>query len=97
MAEDADISTIVRSTIDLGHNLGLKVVAEGVEDLQGWNLLARLGCDEAQGYYMSPPLEAEALKTWIRSYHESTAAESAPVAFGGRAEGPRLAEGGGRS
>ena len=97
MAGDADISTIVRSTIDLGHNLGLKVVAEGVEDVQGWNLLTRLGCDDAQGYYMSPPLEAEALKTWIRSYHESTTAESARVAFGGRAEGSRLAEVGGRS
>jgi EAL domain-containing protein (putative c-di-GMP-specific phosphodiesterase class I) len=77
MAADSDISTIVRSTIDLGHSLGLKVVAEGVEDLEGWNLLARLGCDDVQGYYMSPPLEAAALKSWIRDYRKGAAIEPA--------------------
>jgi EAL domain-containing protein (putative c-di-GMP-specific phosphodiesterase class I) len=56
----------VRSTIDLGHNLGLQVVAEGVEDLAVWNLLLSLGCDDAQGYFMSRPLESRALATWIR-------------------------------
>ena len=56
MIRNADSSTIVRSTIELGHSLGMKVVAEGVEDLEGWNLLRHLGCDDAQGYYMSPPL-----------------------------------------
>ena len=60
-----DSSTIVRSTIELGHSLGLKVVAEGVEDVEGWNLLRELGCDDAQGCYMSPPLPADALVTWI--------------------------------
>jgi len=77
MVADSDISTIVRSTIDLGHSLGLNVVAEGVEDLESWNLLARLGCDDVQGYYMSPPLEASALKSWIRDYHGRAAAEPA--------------------
>ena len=47
---------IVRSTIDLARNLGLQVVAEGVEDRQIWDGLARLGCDYAQGYYLSRPL-----------------------------------------
>ena len=63
MATDEEISTIVRSTIDLGHNLGLQVVAEGVEDLAVWNMLRSLGCDDAQGYFMSRPLDARALAT----------------------------------
>ena len=67
MASDAEISTIVRSTIDLGHNLGLKVVAEGVEDASVWNMLRALGCDDAQGYFMSKPLPPGALAQWIRA------------------------------
>jgi diguanylate cyclase (GGDEF)-like protein len=66
MANDEEISTIVRSTIDLGHNLGLQVVAEGVEDVAVWNMLRALGCDDAQGYYMSKPLNPRALASWIR-------------------------------
>ena len=58
---------IVRSTIDLGHNLGLKVVAEGVEDLSVWNMLRSLGCDDAQGFFMSRPLSPVALAQWVRS------------------------------
>ena len=58
MAADAEIATIVRSTIDLGHNLGLRVVAEGVEDVAVWNMLRTLECDDAQGYFMSRPLDA---------------------------------------
>jgi len=67
MAADEEISTIVRSTIELGHNLGLKVVAEGVEDLSVWNMLRSLGCDDAQGYFMSRPLEPGALAAWMRA------------------------------
>ena len=70
MVANADISTIVRSTIELGHNLGLKVLAEGVESIDGWNLLARLGCDDAQGFYMSLPIDAEALMRWIRAHQQ---------------------------
>ena len=65
MSEDADMMTIVRSTIELGHNLGLKVVAEGIEDSKGYALLRGLGCDVAQGYYISPPMPAEALPAWL--------------------------------
>jgi diguanylate cyclase (GGDEF)-like protein len=65
MSEDADMMTIVRSTIELGHNLGLKVVAEGIEDAKGYALLRSLGCDFAQGYYISPPMPAEALPGWL--------------------------------
>jgi diguanylate cyclase (GGDEF)-like protein len=62
---DADDNTIVRSTIDLGHNLGLSVTAEGVEDEQTWDRLTLLGCDEAQGYYMSRPLPLDQLERWL--------------------------------
>jgi diguanylate cyclase (GGDEF)-like protein len=61
-----DLMTVVSSTIELGHNLGMKVVAEGVEDADAWNLLEALGCDDAQGFFLSPPLEAAALAGWMR-------------------------------
>jgi EAL domain-containing protein (putative c-di-GMP-specific phosphodiesterase class I) len=67
MASDPEIATIVRSTIDLGHNLNLKVVAEGVEDAAAWNMLRVLGCDDAQGFFMSKPLDASALRAWMRA------------------------------
>ncbi len=67
MASDPEIATIVRSTIDLGHNLNLKVVAEGVEDLAAWKMLRVLGCDDAQGFFMSKPLAPRALIAWIRA------------------------------
>jgi EAL domain-containing protein (putative c-di-GMP-specific phosphodiesterase class I) len=50
---------IVRSTVDLGHNLGLEVVAEGIEDEGTWNALRSLGCEYGQGFYMSKPIPAE--------------------------------------
>jgi diguanylate cyclase (GGDEF)-like protein len=55
MQADPDDAVIVRSTIDLGHNLGLTVVAEGVEDLSAWQELDILGCDTIQGYYLARP------------------------------------------
>ena len=58
--DDSDL-TIVRSTIDLAHNLGLTVVAEGVEDGQTLGRLAELGCDRVQGYFLSRPVPAPAL------------------------------------
>ena len=60
MELDASDRTIVRSTIDLAHSLGLRVVAEGVETRATWDELAALGCDAAQGYWLARPLpEAE--------------------------------------
>ncbi|HKO57922.1 MAG TPA: EAL domain-containing protein, partial [Thermoanaerobaculia bacterium] len=56
---------IVRSTIELGHNMGLVVIAEGVETLEAWRILKRLGCDLAQGYFMSPPLPAAQFQEWF--------------------------------
>jgi diguanylate cyclase (GGDEF)-like protein/PAS domain S-box-containing protein len=57
---------IVRSTIDLGHNLGLAAVAEGVEDQCTLDLLGGLGCDLAQGYFLSRPLPATQVSAWCR-------------------------------
>jgi diguanylate cyclase (GGDEF)-like protein len=56
---------IVCSTVDLGHRLGLHVVAEGVATRQAWNLLAECGCDEAQGELLAPPLPAQELAPWL--------------------------------
>jgi len=64
----SDMSTLVRSTIELGHNLGMTVVAEGVEDGKEWNRLKTMGCDDAQGYFMSPPLAPAALVAWMREH-----------------------------
>ena len=58
---------IVRSIVELGHNLGLVVVAEGVEDEETWEQLGALGCDAAQGYYVSQPLPASSLDRWLAS------------------------------
>ena len=65
MRGDASDQAIVRSTIDLAHNLGLRVVAEGVEDAATWQLLTQLGCDEAQGYHLGRPAPPTALPTWL--------------------------------
>jgi EAL domain-containing protein (putative c-di-GMP-specific phosphodiesterase class I) len=56
---------IVRATIDLGRNLGLRVVAEGVESESIWNRLGELGCDVAQGYYLRRPAPAAELTPWL--------------------------------
>ena len=56
---------IVHATIDLAHNLGLKVVAEGIETEYALNLLRSLNCDYAQGYYLSHPIPAAELVTWL--------------------------------
>jgi EAL domain-containing protein (putative c-di-GMP-specific phosphodiesterase class I) len=67
MSEQADDAVIVRSTVDLGRNLGLDVVAEGVESLELWNRLRDLGCKIAQGYYLSRPLPSDQLLEWFQS------------------------------
>ena len=65
MAGDESDAAIVRSTIDLGRNLGLEVVAEGVETEEVWDRLAELGCDIAQGYYLSRPKPPDELTAWM--------------------------------
>jgi len=65
MMQDESDLIIVRSTINLGHDLGLKVIAEGVEDELTLKRLATLGCDLAQGYHLSRPLAPDAFTTWV--------------------------------
>lgn len=60
-------AAIVRSAIELGHNLGLSVTAEGVEDEAAYETLCELGCDVAQGYFFSRPLPVDQLMTWLRN------------------------------
>jgi EAL domain-containing protein (putative c-di-GMP-specific phosphodiesterase class I) len=59
---------IVKSIIDLAHNLNLKVVAEGVETLEVLELLRRLGCDLVQGYYVGRPMDGQRLPAWISEW-----------------------------
>jgi diguanylate cyclase (GGDEF)-like protein len=66
LTQQADDAMIVRSTIDLGHNLGLEVVAEGIEDEATWNALRSLGCEYGQGFYMSKPIPAEEIVLFER-------------------------------
>ena len=65
MTDSDDDAVIVRSTIDLAHNLGLHVVAEGVESRDAWNILEMLGCDLAQGIYMGSPMTKSDLEIWL--------------------------------
>jgi EAL domain-containing protein (putative c-di-GMP-specific phosphodiesterase class I) len=65
LLEDPRTEAIVASTIDLAHRLGLRVVAEGVEHDATLARLARLGCDESQGYLHSAPLPADRLADWL--------------------------------
>jgi len=62
-----DDAVIVRSIIDLAHNLGVDVVAEGVEDKPTMTLLKKYGCDQAQGYYFSPPVPGDAVLQWLET------------------------------
>ena len=58
-------ASIVRSTIELGHSLGLRLVAEGVEDEASLALVREWGCDQVQGYLLSRPMPAEAVLGWV--------------------------------
>ena len=65
MASDRRDAVVVRSTTELARNLGLRVVAEGVEDAASWAELARLGCDTGQGYFLGHPIAGDALLQWL--------------------------------
>ena len=57
---------IVRSTVDFAHNLGLKVVAEGIESQAHIDKLAELGCDVGQGFFISRPISMDQFGEWIK-------------------------------
>ena len=65
MIADSGDSVLVRSSIDLGHNLGLTVVAEGVEDQATVDALAGMGCDVLQGFHLARPMDAAAATAWL--------------------------------
>jgi len=71
LEQDVSDMKIVQSTIDLGHNLGLKVVAEGVENKAVWDLLAKMGCDYGQGYYMGRPMHNNQFIKWLADWETS--------------------------
>jgi EAL domain-containing protein (putative c-di-GMP-specific phosphodiesterase class I) len=69
LTHNRDNQTIVRSTIELGHNLGLKVTAEGIEDAEAAAMLARMGCDTGQGFFIGRPLALADFEDWWSTYH----------------------------
>lgn len=65
---DEEAAAIVRITIDLGHSLGLDVVAEGIEDQETYDWLKELGCDIGQGYFISRPIDVNQFSDWMDEY-----------------------------
>jgi diguanylate cyclase (GGDEF)-like protein len=80
MLHDDDDAAIVRSTIDLAHNLGLRVIAEGVETNEALQALVSLRCDTAQGFFFSRPLPALEVPRWLAESRR--AADAEPIASG---------------
>jgi diguanylate cyclase (GGDEF)-like protein len=72
LTTDPNAAVIVRSIIDLANSLGISVVAEGVEDLATWDALLEMGCDVAQGYFLSRPARPDLVEQWLRD-RKSTA------------------------
>jgi len=66
--QDKDDQVIVRSTIEMGHNIGLTIVAEGVETKAAWLLLEEYGCDKLQGYFISKPASGADFLAWYKDY-----------------------------
>jgi len=84
MLLDDRSSSIVRSTIELAHALGLRVVAEGIEDADIAEMLALFGCDSAQGYHWTRPLPACELEEWLQDYRGVSAGASGNEGRGGQ-------------
>ncbi len=79
LAPKSEDAVIVRSTIELGHNLGVKVVAEGVETAESWRQLLTMGCDLAQGYFISAPLPAKDVAPWVQALNAKLVAAETPT------------------
>jgi diguanylate cyclase (GGDEF)-like protein len=73
LAHDSDDLAIVKAVVSLGHDLGLRVVAEGVEDEAGWIILQELGCDLIQGYLLARPMPADEMTRWLAEHFSSLA------------------------
>lgn len=70
---DASLQAIVKGSIAMAASLGMKSVAEGLEQRSDWDLLRGLGCDLAQGYFIGKPMPAEALPDWMASWQQRQA------------------------
>ncbi|TAK93523.1 MAG: EAL domain-containing protein [Aquabacterium sp.] len=82
MESDLQDAKIVRSTVDLAHNLGLSVVAEGVESAKSWKLLASLSCDEVQGFFIAKPMPGAQFANWVQQWvPPDTTHEMLPTEF----------------
>lgn len=68
--DDTDLQTIITNSISLGHELGMLVVAEGVQTMEEWDYLKAAGCDIAQGYLISPPLDEAAVVPWTQRWRK---------------------------
>jgi len=66
LESDPEFATVVRSAIDMGHGLGLRVVAEGVETTAAASRLREFGCDVAQGYFYAEPMSGESFEIWLK-------------------------------
>lgn len=66
---DREARAIVESSIELGHKLGMRVVAEGIERQADWDLISELGCDEGQGYFLARPMEPDDLPAWLARWN----------------------------
>jgi EAL domain-containing protein (putative c-di-GMP-specific phosphodiesterase class I) len=66
LESDPEFATVVRSAIDMGHGLGLRVVAEGVETAAAASRLREFGCDVAQGYFYAEPMSGESFEIWLK-------------------------------
>ena len=89
LTSEANDVVLVKSAVDLGHNLGLHVVAEGVEDAATQEMLTSMGCDELQGYFISRPTSAARFASWLeqqpnRCATASTGDRARPSSDGGR-------------
>ena len=82
LTEDGEDASIVRSIIELAHGLGLQAVAEGVETVEVWDQLVGLGCDTAQGWFVSRPMPSLAATEWLREHYGSRGRAAAALAQG---------------
>jgi len=86
MSDDPRAAALVASTIALAHSLDLRIVAEGVESATILTQLTRLGCDQAQGFYMSKPVPPDQLDRWLRDHpHAARSATADADAVAGAA------------
>jgi diguanylate cyclase (GGDEF)-like protein len=75
LAHQRDDQIIVRSTINMAHELGLSVIAEGVEDNESQTFLSDLGCDYIQGYYLAKPMSFDSLILWVNEFENEKVTE----------------------